>query len=289
MKKTNDPKKKKTVNKGSDGSRSGNRRIKWIVAGAVCIAAAVFCIVRFYPGKAAESDSEGDIFSRGFDKKGEMSVITEEVPESLKSSMNGGEADEDSAVFAVYEEMHKNNPDFAGYIRIEGTKIDYPVMYSPEEPEKYLDRDINVAKSSKGLPFIDARCKLDPVSDNLIIYGHNMKDGSMFGTLSDYGKMEYCKEHPIIKFDTIGEMGEYEVMFAFYDKVYYNDEPDYRFYDFIDVGNEDKFNKEIDEYRNRSIYDTGVKAHYGDKLITLVTCSYQEDNGRFVVMARKKS
>ena len=287
MKKTNDTKKKKTEKKGSGTGKSVKARRKRVIVGAVCIAAIAFCVVRFYPRETALSDSEGDIFSRGFDKEGEMSVIAKEVPASLMNTMNVEEAEADNAVLAVYKEMHKDNSDFAGYINIEGTKIDYPVMYSPEEPEKYLDHDINVAKSSKGLPFIDARCSLDPVSDNLIIYAHNMKDGSMFGTLSSYGKLDYCREHPIIKFDTINEIGEYEVMFAFYDKVYYNDEPDFRFYDFIDAANEAEYDRGINEYRRKSIYDNGVEAHYGDKLITLVTCSYQEDNGRFVVVARK--
>lgn len=111
-----------------------------------------------------------------------------------------------------------------------------------------------------------------------------MKNGTMFGTLTDYEDKNYYKAHPVIRFDTLKEERMYDIIYAFYDRVYYEDEKDFRFYDFIDYADEDDFNRTMDEFKDKSIYDTGVEAHYGDKFITLVTCSYQEENGRFVVM-----
>nr|MCR5602375.1 class B sortase [Lachnospiraceae bacterium] len=208
----------------------------------------------------------------------------EYVPPLLQASLDEEDAMAENSRFAVYENMHRENPDFAGYLNIEGTKIDNPVMYSPEDPEKYLERDINDKKSSSGLPFIDAACSPEPASDNIIIYGHNMKNGTMFGTLTDYEDKNYYMAHPVIRFDTLKEERMYDIIYAFYDRVYYEDEKDFRFYDFIDYADEDDFNRTMDEFKDKSIYDTGVEAHYGDKFITLVTCSYQEENGRFVVM-----
>jgi sortase B len=160
-------------------------------------------------------------------------------------------------------------------------------MYTPDEPEKYLHKDINGVECAGGIPFIDARCSLSPESDNIIIYGHNMRDGSMFGELELFKDQAYCEEHPVIHFDSADGTAEYEIMSVFYDRVYYADEDDFRFYDFIDAADREDYNRTIDRLTDKSIYDTGVRAEYGDHLLTLVTCSYHEDNGRFVVIARE--
>lgn len=196
---------------------------------------------------------------------------------------------ENRELAGIYSAMKEDNPDFAGFLRISGTKLEYPVMYTPYEPEKYLHLDINGIESEGGLPFIDTRCDVEPESDNIIIYGHNMKDGSMFASLMSYQDRAYFEEHPIIRYDTVDEIREYEVMSVFYDRVYYTDETDvFKFYDFINAENKADFDYNIGQYLKKSVYDTGVKAEYGDKLITLVTCAYHTENGRFVVVARRK-
>lgn len=188
----------------------------------------------------------------------------------------------------VYEGMKEDNPDFAGYISVPGSPLGYPVMYTPYDPEKYLHKDINDVESDDGLPFIDARCNLNPDSDNIIIYGHNMKDGSMFASLFSYQDKSYYDEHPVIRFDTVDEIREYEVMSVFYDRVYYEDEDVFKFYNFIDADDQAEYEKNVEQYLKKSVYDTGIKAEYGDKLVTLVTCAYHTENGRFVVIARKR-
>ena len=116
-----------------------------------------------------------------------------------------------------------------------------------------------------------------------------MKDGSMFTKLISYQDNSFYLEHPIIWFDTPDEVKEYTVMSVFYDRVYYEDETDvFKFYDFIDAADEADYNNAIEQYLKKSVYDTGVRAEYGDKLITLVTCAYHTENGRFVVVARRK-
>lgn len=161
-------------------------------------------------------------------------------------------------------------------------------MYTPDEPEKYIHKDINGIETDNGLPFIDTRCNLDPDSDNIIIYGHNMKDGSMFASIINYQDKSYYEKHPIIRFDTPDEVREYQVMAVFYDRVYYTDESvPFKFYDFIDADDEADYDYAVEQLLKKSVYDTGVRAKYGDKLLTLVTCAYHTENGRFVVVAKQ--
>ena len=211
--------------------------------------------------------------------------INPPIPVTMSEEMV---AKENAEILDAYKAMKEDNPDFAGYLRIPGTRIEYPVMYTPADPEKYLHSDLYGAYSDYGLPFIDTRCDLDPESDNIIIYGHNMKDGSMFATIIDYQDKSYFDEHPVIRYDTPDEIREYEVMSVFYDRVYYEDEDVFKFYNFYHAYNEDEFNEAVDQYLKKSLYDTGIRAEYGDKLITLVTCAYHTENGRFVVIARRK-
>ena len=186
------------------------------------------------------------------------------------------------------QEKRAENEDIVGWLTIEGTRIDYPVMYTPEDPEKYLHLGFDQKYSFAGLPFIDANCSLDPESDNLIIYAHNMLDGSMFRSLMNYEEKPYWQQHPTIKLDLWDEAREYEVLAAFRDRVYYKTENCFKFYKFIDAESEDSYREAIDYYKTHACYDTGVTAQPGDKLITLVTCAYHTENGRFVVVAREK-
>lgn len=205
------------------------------------------------------------------------------------STLTGGtvQLSDQGTELSSYQRMREINPDFAGWISIDGTIIDYPVMYTPEEPEKYLHLSFDGAEDKNGTPFIDASCSLSPRSDNLIVYGHHMKDGSMFGTLDYYADEVYYLKHPVISFDTAEEAGQYEVLAAFYDRVYYEDEDVFKFYHFINAEDEADFDAAIAALKEKALYDTGVEASYGDSLLMLVTCEYQEENGRFVVVAKK--
>ncbi|MBQ7885395.1 MAG: class B sortase [Clostridia bacterium] len=189
-------------------------------------------------------------------------------------------------ILPKFMKTYSENPDFIGQLTIKGTKIDYPIMYTPDEPHKYLYANFDGEYDKKGLPFIDESCTL--YSDNVIIHGHNMKDNSMFGTLPDYAKKSYWEKYPTIQFDTLYEEREYEIMFAFRDRVYYKHEDVFKFYQFINAKDEADFEWAMENYREKALYDTGVTAEYGDKLLTLVTCAYHVENGRFVVVAKLK-
>ena len=184
-------------------------------------------------------------------------------------------------------EIYADNPDLVGWITIEGTVLDYPVMHTPENGEKYLYKNINGNFDVNGLPFIEDGCSMDPESDNIIIYGHNMNSGKMFASLMKYAKKDYWEEHPTIRFSTLYEEREYKIIAAFYDRVYYKYEDCFKFYQFIDAKDEAHFEEAISYFKENAEYDTGVTAEYGDRLSTLVTCAYHVKNGRFVVVAKE--
>ena len=184
------------------------------------------------------------------------------------------------------QEQYEKNPDLAGWLTIPGTRIDYPVMYSPDEPERYLHANFDIDYSFAGLPFLDAAC--DTESGNRIIYAHNMLDGSMFRTLLKYQQKDFWQRNPVISFSTLYEEQEYEVVAAFYDKVYKKTDTNFKFYQFYDTSDQSSFDEAMAYYREHALYDTGVTAQCGDLFLTLVTCAYQTENGRFVVVARKK-
>ena len=189
-------------------------------------------------------------------------------------------------VLPQYAGLYEENQDLVGWLRIEGTAVDYPVMHTPQDPEKYLHRNFQEEEFFAGLPFIDYRCTME--SDNLVIYGHNMSDGTMFHSIVNFERKDYWKAHPVICFDTLFQEQEYEVVAAFYDRVYYSDEDVFKFYNFIDAADEEEFLAAIAAFKEKSIYDTGITPEFGQQLITLVTCTYQVENGRFVLVARRK-
>lgn len=211
---------------------------------------------------------------------------TEETIAETKPVETTAPAETQPPVLPQYAEAYARNNEMVGWLRIDGTKLDYPVMHTPQDPEKYLHVDFDQKNSYPGTPFLDTQCTMD--SQNLLIYGHNMPNGTMFRSLFKYEQSNYWKEHPVIVFDTLYEQQEFEVVAAFYDRVYYKAEKVFKFYQFIDPETEEEFNDGIAKIKEKALYDTGVEVKFGDQLITLVTCAYHTDNGRFVVMARKK-
>ena len=186
-----------------------------------------------------------------------------------------------------YAALNRQNPDLFGWVQIEGTPIDYPVMFTPDDPEHYLHRDFNGSYSSSGVPFLDADCKED--GNLYLVYGHHMKNGSMFATLGKYDSSQYWEEHPVILFDTLTETGDYEIMAAFYAKVTGAGSGGFQYYDYTDLSDPEVFDEYVSNVKRLSVIDTGITAEYGDRLVTLSTCSYHTSDGRFVVVGRQKA
>ena len=184
--------------------------------------------------------------------------------------------------------LRQRNEDFIGWISIEGTNLDFPVMYRPDSKDYYLRHGFDGEYSNYGVPYLDEDCTLtaENRSQNLVIYGHNMKTGTIFGCLTDYKKADTYRKHPVIEFDTLYGDGSYEVFAAFAIDVV--EEPDFAYYDAIDL-DESAFNAFVAEVKRRSDVDSGITPVYGEDLITLSTCEYSTANGRYVVCARRKT
>ena len=159
-------------------------------------------------------------------------------------------------------------------------------MYTPEDPERYLRRVFDGISSQSGVPFLASDCFED--CGNRLIYGHNMQNGSMFSDLLSYGEKSFWEEHPVIRFDTLEETGTYQVMAAFYSKIYAEGEEGFRYYQYTDLRDEETFRRYVDQVTRLALYDTGVRGEFGDQLITLSTCSYHTQDGRFVVVVKKQ-
>ena len=189
-------------------------------------------------------------------------------------------------ILEEYADVFSLNQKLIGWIKIDGTKVDYPVMQTVNN-EYYLDHNFDQEEDKNGSIFLDKDCSIWPRSQNLLIYGHNMKSGKMFGTLKSYKDESFYKEHPVIQFDTLYEKGTYEIMFVFSEVVHEEAEVTFKYYQFINANSADEYNSYMNDMSEMSIYDTGVTSEYGDALITLSTCDYTQGAERFVIVAKK--
>lgn len=186
------------------------------------------------------------------------------------------------------KKLQEVNSDIVGWIEISGTNINYPVLQGKDN-EYYLNHNYKKQKTEKGSIFLDAKYDWDIPNNNLLIYGHNLVNGQMFKDLIKYREKEFYDKHSTIRFTTEKEDIEFKIMSAFYSNVFYKDEKDvFRYYDFINSKKKKEYNEFAKNAKKASLYDTGVEAEYGEELITLVTCSYHEDDGRFVVIGTRK-
>lgn len=188
--------------------------------------------------------------------------------------------------------LYEQNHDLIGWIRIDGTRIDYPVMQTPDDPEYYLYRDFNKEYSSSGTPFLDARSDIT-VTWDWTIYGHNMKFGTMFHDLHKYASKAFWENHRTFSFDvydskkgtTNHEM--YEIFAVCRSKIQTGDSDSFKYYQYAGCTDEDAFDEYVIGVMAESIYDTGIMPECDDQLITLSTCAYHTEQGRFYVVGKR--
>lgn len=185
------------------------------------------------------------------------------------------------------EELRKENSDIIGWLEIEGTNINYPVLQA-EDNDYYLIHNYKNEKISSGSIFLDKDYSFTKPSENLLIYGHRNKKGLMFEDLIKYKEEKFYKEHSTIRFTTTKEDSTFEIISAFNSKVYYQNETDvFKYYKFVNANNITDYYNYVENCKKMSIYDTEKTAQYGEQLLTLSTCDYTQENGRFVVVAKK--
>lgn len=179
------------------------------------------------------------------------------------------------------------NSDVIGWIQIDNTLIDYPILQNSDN-NYYLKHNYKKEKSKYASIFTKNECSISDSNSNLILYGHNMKDSQMFSNLLKYENIDFYNNHKVIKISTDIEENNYIIVAVFKSKVFYNDEINvFRYYDYINFEDSNKYNEFINNCKKLQLYDTGVSAEFGEKLITLITCEYSQKNGRMVVVAKK--
>lgn len=211
-------------------------------------------------------------------EENEQEKIFEEITEIAKEKTENKESKD----IVNIKELYKINNDIIGWIKIENSNIDYPVMQTKENPNYYLKRNFYKQYSILGTPYMAENCNIEK-SDNLIIYGHHINGNKLFGELENYKSKKYYDTHKIIKFYTMTENAEYEIIAIFKTVAYTG----FQYYKFYNAEDEREFNTFIEKCKELSFYDTKKTAVYGDKLITLSTCEYSNENGRLVIVARK--
>jgi len=231
------------------------------------------------------------------------SLVGYQASDAFDNGKNGEENPEEGAyrvsldgrrdtpeVLEEYKTIYQQHKKLIGWLKFDdkdiGGKYGFPVMQT-DDNDFFLSHNSELKSDKNGAIFMDTGCDVLKPSTNFILYGHHMKSGAMFGNLDHYGKEDYWKKYPYFQFDTIYEKGIYQVMYVFRSHVFNEDEITFKYYQFIDCISSAEFDSYMEEMAKLSLYDTGVTAQFGDQLVTLSTCDYQEEAGRFVVVAKK--
>lgn len=258
------------------------RKVMILIFSVVALGCFAYFGIYYYQNYRNDSDMEHLAQIKEQNKTPGLAFLTDDEKENDEQTVEEKEPE----VLEDYKTLLNMNKDLIGWLKIADINIDYPVMQTNDNTY-YLDHNFDEKYDKNGCLFLDYQCDVINRNTNLIIYGHNMQSGKMFGSLSKYSSEDYYKEHPKFEFDTIYEKGAYEIVYVFRSKIYNEDAVVFKYYQFIDVQSEKEFNSNMAEMAKISLYDTGITPRYGDELLTLSTCDYQENNGRFVIVARK--
>ena len=255
-----------------------------LVAGILCLIGAIVLFV-YYTMLDRQNEASLESFRLAAKESitsaaSDISSLKDDILENVSENAN-------TAVKNPYADSFLANEDMVAWLVVPGTNIDYPVMWTPYDENYYLYRDFNQKDDANGSLILDTDSNLDPLTTNLIIHGHNMKSGAMFGNLTDYEDETYYKDHKQIVLYTKECQKNYEIIAVFRSQVYKKTDDVFKFYKFFQANTEEEFNDFYDNIKALSIYDTDVTAEFGDNFITLSTCVYHVTNGRFVVVAKE--
>lgn len=247
---------------------------KMLLVITLLFAAIMFCSV----GMIIKETDERQQDISDFEKL--ESLITEPEQQAITDNENTAEPVSTQSLRNLTP-LFEQNADCLGWICIPDTSVNYPVMHTPQEPEKYLRRNFEGEYSVSGVPFLSGASLLDDT--NLILYGHNMKNGTMFSDVTQYRNKDYCTEHPVVEFETKQGLKRYAVFAVVQIK---NDDS---WYDFLIATDESEYDHKVAEIKSRALYDTGITPEYGQQLLTLSTCYGATKSDRIIVIAAEKS
>ena len=276
-------------------------KIIYIVSAVICGASALILLImvgiRVYD--IVSLHNQGNRLSDM--KNNEDTIIVTEEGEIERIEAEEKEPQKVEGIFILeeYVDLYNENPDIIGWLTIPDTNIDYPVMQTTDDPNYYLSYDFFGKRNQNGSLILDGDSEagigiadnrysggIKP-SANLIIHGHTMRTGDMFGKLDAYAEASFGAAHSKIYFDSLYEKRTYELISVFYSEVYEKTDDVFKYYDFFEADTQEEFDVWYQNIKQLSLYDTHVEAVYGDEFITLSACSYHEDEGRFVVVAKR--
>lgn len=222
-----------------------------------------------------------------FSNSNKNKSIYENIDNTINLTQNDTVSKEMTPNMQKVINLKSENKDIIGWIQIENTIINYPLLQTINN-SYYLTHNYKKEKSKYGSIYAKNECNIQDNNSNIIIYGHNMKDEQMFNTLLKYEDKNFYNEHKEIKVATEKEERKYTIISVFKSRVFYQDEQNvFRYYNYTEFENEEKYNTFIENCKKMQLYDTEVSAEYGEQLITLITCEYSQENGRMVVVAKK--
>ena len=261
---------------------------------AIVVLAGIFCVSAIYVGTyAVQSHKQQAAYN---ELAGIMESIQSTRPPMVQTTptiSDPADTPEETTVptepviLPEYLPLYEMNNHMVGWIKIEGTKVNYPVMQTPEQPDYYLSRGFDQQFSRFGSIYVRESCDVNEPSDNVTIYGHHMSDGSMFASLNHYYKQDFFEAHPDIYFDTLTEYHTYRIFAVF--KTSASVGKGFSYHRFENASTKEEFDAFVATCKELSFYDTGFTPVYGDKLICLSTCEYTLENGRLVVAAYRIS
>lgn len=271
---------------------------KWMYNVLICIFAAVFIVsgamLAFYYWNAYVQESRYESLSQLRPSENDRTASGQVSPDGETASVvaepetveiTDPKTGEKRRILVEFLELFKLNNDIVGWLTIPSIEINYPVMHTPDAPDYYLRRNFDKEKSNRGCLFVQPECDVFAPSDNITIYGHHMRDGSMFGQLDKFQDPHFRQENPYIYFDTLTALHTYEIISVFLTTATIGE--GFAYHQFVNAEDETAFNHFIDMCKELELYSTGVEASYGDKLICLSTCEYSQSNGRLVVVAKR--
>lgn len=281
--------------------RKGIHVIIYLLLSVLIVLSLIYIINFFSLKQEAKEQSELLSAIEIYEKKGTKEIVqntTEDGEENIASESeengetisieNTEEPNEETERMLQVKQLQEQNIDIVGWLEIENTNINYPVLQGRDN-SYYMTHNYKKENSKNGSIFLNADYNWNIPSNNLLIYGHNLGNGMMFQELLKYEKESFYQEHPVIRFTTAEEDAEYEIISAFKSRVYYKSEKNvFRYYYFINSESEEKYDEFVKNAKNASLYPIDATANYGDQLITLSTCSYYVEDGRFAVVGRKK-
>ncbi|MDR0879614.1 MAG: class B sortase [Clostridioides sp.] len=228
-----------------------------------------------------------DVNSENSKDKASSGTSSSNSNKGSSSSGENGTSDRITTDTAGLNKLWNKNHDLIGWISIPNTRVNYPVMQTKNSPNFYLKHNFSKQYSLYGVPYIEEACDVNEPSDNLVIYGHHMNNGSMFAGLMKYKDESFFKNNQYVYFNTLEREGTYQIVAVFKATVNTGTSRDFPFYRFINAGEESQFNDYVKSCKSRALYNTGVEAKYGDKLITLATCENSIENGRLAIVAKR--